>query len=108
MDGSWYKFIFYLCLFAVFFIILKSSESQNGMMRSARDSGRVSSYLSYIEKYENGKFVNEAIDSIGAISQREDYFDIVALSEFSVNYYINSKVDSIVAIISQRRACKAC
>ena len=32
MDGSWYKFIFYLCLFAAFFIILKCSESQNGMM----------------------------------------------------------------------------
>ena len=107
MEGSWYKFIFYLCLFAVFFIIVKCSESQNGMMKSARGSGRVSSYLSYIEKYENGKFVNEAIDSIGTISQREDYFDILSLSEFSANSYINSKLDSIVAILSSNEYDKA-
>lgn len=51
--------------------------------------------------------MDEAIDSIGAISQRKNDFDIVSLSEFSVNSYINSKLVSIVAIMSAKEYDKA-
>lgn len=42
------KFFSYLLLFAVSFILYKCSESQNGMIKTARDNARVSSYLSYL------------------------------------------------------------
>lgn len=107
MNDGWGKFIVYLLLFATFFIIAKCSESQTGMMKSARDAGRVSSYLNYLEKYEDGRFVDEAIDSVGAIAQRETVFDIIALSDFHASTYIDSRIASIVRMLSAREYEKA-
>lgn len=107
MNDGWGKFIFYLLLFVTFFIIAKCSESQAGMMKSARDGGRVSSYLNYLEKYEDGRFVDEAIDSIGTIAQRETVFDIIALSDFHAGIHIDSRIDSIVCMLSAREYEKA-
>ena len=64
-----------LCLIGVGIDAYNGSE--NGMIRNAKDYNNIDSYISYLEKYPNGKYIGEAREAIVDLSSHYDTAEFV-------------------------------
>lgn len=63
-------------LFLITLCVKTCNNSQWGMMREAREHNDAYNYLSYLDKYPNGDYIDEAIDSVMSIIKQDKAHDL--------------------------------
>ncbi len=67
------QFVAMVIIFLSFFIVDQCNHTESALIKDARKGGRVGAYLNYIRENPNGKYIDEALDSIYSITINESY-----------------------------------
>lgn len=67
-----------LIILISFFIVDQCNHSESALIKDARKGGRVGAYLNYLRDNPNGKYIDEALDSIYSITTNKSYANAIA------------------------------
>ena len=74
-------------IFLSLVIVDQCNHSESALINNARKNGIIGDYLTYIQEKPNGKYIDEALDSIYSITINDSYI----MSEFQSTYKMANK-----------------